>query len=89
MPETNVEFDLCPITLGLVKITRRKCPSSSSPSIEQLTYFHLRNLTSTHYFLATLFTKIVLESHHGPSLWYSAKINLIPKGGDPSNPKIV
>jgi len=62
------------------------CPTSSSPGTDQITYLHLKNLPSTHCFLATLFSKILMESHKGPSLWFSAEIVLIPKVGDPSNP---
>ena len=61
------------------------CPTSSSPGTNQITYLHLSNLPSTHCFLATLFSKILLESHRGPSSWFSAEIVLITKGGDPSN----
>ena len=82
--EIDTEFDSSTITPGQVK---RKCPSSSSPGTDQNTYLHLRNLPSTHYFLAALFTKILLETHSGPPSWFSAEITLIPKGGDPSNPK--
>ena len=40
---------------------------------------HLRNLPSTYYFLTTLFTNILLETHEGPRSWFSAEITLIPK----------
>ena len=86
-PEIEYDFDMRPITPGQVKRTLRRCSSSSSPGADGITYLHLRNLPSTHYFLATLFTKILLETHRGPPSWFSAEITLIPKGGDPSNPK--
>ena len=70
-----------------MKRTLRKCSTSSSPEADQIAYFYLRILPSTHYFLATLFTKILLETNEGPQSMFSAEITLIPKGGDPSNPK--
>ena len=79
-------FDMSAITPGVVKRTLQKCSTSSSPGHDQLTYFHLRNLPCTHYFLATLFTKILLSEQEPPSSWFSAEIILIHKGGDPSQP---
>ena len=43
-------------------------------------------MTSTHHFLATLFSKILLESYSPPSSWCSARIKLIHKGGDTNCP---
>ena len=85
-PETEEEFDMTPITPGQVKRMLQKYSPSSSPGTDQITYFHLRNLPSAHHFLATLFSKILLMSHRGPTSWFSAEITLIHKGGDPSHP---
>ena len=79
--------DMSAINPGQVKRTLKKCSTSSSPGGNQITYFHLRNLPSTYYFFATLFTKIFLDIHEGPRSWFSAEITVIPKDGDPSNPK--
>ena len=49
-------------------------------------YHHLKKMTSTHHFLATLFSKILLESYSPPSSWCSARIKLIHKGGDTNCP---
>ena len=59
-PDIEMEFDTSAITPGQVKRTLNKC--SSSPGADQITYFHLRNLPSIHNFLATPFTKILLEA---------------------------
>ena len=56
--------------------------------------YHLK-MTLTHHYLATLFSKILLEEHKAPKecilltshAWCQAKIKLIFKGGDTSNPE--
>ena len=67
-PPTDIvsEFDLSPITPGYIKRTLQKCSSKSSPGDNKLTYHHLKNLPTTHHFLATLFPKILLSSHDSP-----------------------
>jgi len=85
-PDITSEFDMSPITPKLIKSTLAKCPSKSSPGPDKITYFHLRKLPSTHHFLATLYTKILLKSHTAPQPWCFAKTTLVPKNSDPSTP---
>ena len=61
--EDLLGFDLSPITPGLVKKMLSKRPSSSAPGVDRITYHHLKMMPSTHHFLATLFSKILLHSH--------------------------
>ena len=84
--DTEYEFDLSPITPGIIKSTLQNCSTSSSPGRDRNTYFHLRNLPCTHSLLATLFSKILLSSQDAPPSWFQAEIILIPKSGDPSQP---
>ena len=86
VPDIQVEFDLSAITPGLIKRTLQKCSTTSSPGLDRITYFHLRNLPCTHHFLATIFSKILLFSQSGPSSWFQSEIILIPKWDDPSQP---
>ena len=85
-PDIQEDFDLSPITLGLIKCTLQKCSLTSSPAADRILYFHLRNLLCTHHFLATIFTKILLSSQNGPPSWYQAEIILIPKEDNLSQP---
>ena len=43
-------------------------------------------MPSTHHFLATLFSKILLQSQSPPSSWCHAKVITIHKKGDPQDP---
>ena len=86
IPDIEIEFDLSPITPGLIKRTLQKRSSTSSSGADGITYFHLKNLPSTHHFLATTFTKMLLSSQNGPSSWFQAEIILIPKEDDLSQP---
>ena len=67
-PCIDSPFDLSAITPAIVKKTLQKCPSSSAPGPEHISYYHLRHLPSCHHFLATLFTKILIN--RGPSPRY-------------------
>ena len=57
--------------------------SSSAPGHDKISYFHLKQLPSCHHFLATLFSKILLQTHSSPS-WCSASMILVHKNGDAS-----
>jgi hypothetical protein len=85
--DISEEFDMSPIRPSLVKSCLKKCSSSSFPGSDGISYFHLKKLPSTHLFMATLYTKILLHSHEAPTNWCSADIILFPKGGDPSKPE--
>ena len=71
---------MSPVTPRLIKHTLQKCSANSSPGPDKIIYLHL---SSTHYFLATLFSKIL--ENLPPSL-FQAEIIWISKGGDPSQP---
>ena len=55
----------------ILKIFQRPC-----------TYHYLKKMPSTHHFLATLYLKILLESHPAPTSWGCAKMKLIHEGGE-------
>ena len=63
-----------------------KRSSGSSPGDDGITYHHLKKMSSTHHFLATLFSKILLVNHTAPLDWCRAKIKLVPKGEKTSFP---
>ncbi len=79
-------FDLSPFTPREVKCTLKKRPSNSTPGEDGITYHFLKKLPSTHHFLATLFSKILLVEQQAPESWCSAQIKLIHKAGDTSDP---
>ena len=82
-----IEFDLSAITPGTIRKVLKSRPSNSSPGEDEITYHHLKKLPSAHHFLATLFSKILLQDHAAPESWCQAKIILIPKNQDLSNPE--
>ena len=88
MPTPDIEagFDCSPITPCQVKSILRKCSSSSTPGPDSISYFHLWQLPSCHHFLATLYSKILQGKQPGPKSWYSGRIILIHKSGNPSLP---
>ena len=45
------------------------------------------NLPTCHYFLATLYSKVLLESKLAPSRWVGGKIILLHKHSEPSFPE--
>ena len=53
--------------------------------IDSITYYHLNRLPSTHHFMATLFNKLI-ETGTAPACWGLARIKLIYKSGDNSDP---
>ena len=61
-PDEMTPFDLSAITPGSIKRVLAKRSSNSSPGEDGITYHHLKTMPSTHHFLATLFSKILLEN---------------------------
>ena len=57
-----------------------------SPGHDGITYHHLKMMPSTHHFLATLFSKVLLCSRVPPTLWTHAKIIMIHKKSDTTDP---
>ena len=87
LAEDMTPFDMSAITPGSVKKLLKKRPSNSSPGNDCILYHHLKKKPSTHHFLATLFSKILLKDQKAPKEWCTAKITLIHKGGDKSAPE--
>ena len=59
--------------------------STSAPGEDKITYGILAKLSSTHYFLATVFSKLLL-TNDPPDMWSSSKVILIHKKGDTNEP---
>ena len=85
-PSIGEDFDDSPITPSGIKAVLKKCSSSSTPGVDGISYAILKRLPSCHHFLATLFSKILLESNEAPPVWCSGKIILVYKKGDNSDP---
>ena len=82
------QFDLSPITPGIVKKVLKNTNKNSSPGEDEIRYSHLWNLPFSHQFLATLFSKILFQSQSCPERWCTARMKLVHKEGstdDPSN----
>ena len=77
---------MSPIAPGIIKQALRKCSSKSAPGCNGISYYHLKHLPSCHHFLATLFSRILLEEHSCPSSWCVGKIILSYKSGTRSDP---
>ena len=78
-------FNTDKITPGLIKSTLHHCSKKSAPGGDGITYYHLSHLPSTHHVMATLFNKLI-ETGTAPSIWGVARIKLIFKSGDLSDP---
>ena len=78
---------MSPITPNTVRKILKGANKSSSPGEDSITYHHLWKLPSTHHFLATLFSKILLDSQSAPQQWCTGIIKLIYKDGTPEDPK--
>ena len=78
-------FNTNSITPSLVKSTLQHCSKKSVPGFDGITYYHLNHLPSTHHFMATLFNKLI-KSGTAPACWGLARIKLIYKTGDNSDP---
>ena len=85
VPSVSLSFNLAPITPSEIKRTLKLCCNSSTPGEDRITYGILKNLPTTHHFLATLFSKIFLNSSEAPPEWMSVTITLLFKKGDRSN----
>ena len=85
-PLIRKPFDMSPITPSQVKRALRKCSSKSSSGCNGISYYHLKHLPTTHHFLATLFSRILLDEHSCPPSWCVGKITLVHKSGPPSEP---
>jgi len=81
-----IPFDLSPITPSLGKRTLYSRSSNSSPGDDGISYHHLKKMPSIHHYLATLFSKVLLENQEAPHPWSGATIKLIHKSGDTNIP---
>ena len=61
--------------------------STSATGPDGITYGILRNLSCTHHFLATLYSRVLSESQSPPLLWQCSNVLLIYKRNEPENPK--
>ena len=80
------KFDQSPIKPRDVKLVLKKKKAKSAPGNDELLYGLLRNLDTTHHFLATLFNKL-LQSGDPPELWSESRVTLIYKSGDTGSPQ--
>ena len=81
------QFDVGPILPKHVKAVLLKKKSSSAPGPDGLLYGLLKNLPTVHHFLATMYTRMLLESQDPPDNWSNSKVVLIYKSGDPGSPE--
>ena len=72
-PEITSNFDVSPVTPGLIRKTLRKLQNTSAPDPEKISYLHLKKLPSAHHFLSKLYSKIILNSPMHPLS--GAKVN--------------
>ncbi len=86
VPDPPILFDMSHVKPKDVKLLKDK-KSASVPDIDGLTYGILKHLPSSHHFLATLYSKILLESPKPSPLWQKSKISLIYKRNESDNPK--
>jgi hypothetical protein len=56
------------------------------PGPDELMYGVLLRLPSTHYFLSTLFSQLLLDNSNATAKWCQSEIKLIHKDGDKNDP---
>ena len=66
-------------------ISKKK--STSAPGPDALTCGILKHLPAAHHFMATLYSKLLLNNPKPPTLWQTSKIALIYKRNEQSNPR--
>lgn len=84
-PQVQEQFDLSPVTPGLIKSILKRRKHASAPGEDNIVHTHLKKLPCSH-FMATLFTQILLYSQSSPPSWSSGKIILIHKAGSTDVP---
>ena len=87
LPDTLSSFDLSPIRPREIRSILKKLSKPSAPGPDSISYTHLKRLPSTHHFLATLFSMILLRSQQAPKIWCIGDIRLIHKKGNPKEPE--
>ena len=85
-PDESV-YDMSPIKPKDIKIILKQKKATSAPGTDGLLYGLLKNLPSTHHFMATLFTNILLNDPNPPKSWSESKVVLIHKKGDTNQPE--
>ena len=85
-PDISSDFNMSPILPSTVKHALMKCSQSSSGE-DGISYLHLRKMPCCHHFLATLYSKILLETQEAPAEWCSGVFKLIPKTSDSTRPE--
>ena len=86
LPEGEKQFDMGPIRPRDVRSVLSRKKAGSAPGHDGILNGHLKNLESTHHFLATLFTKTLLSSPTPWEGWGLSSIVLIHKAGDTGEP---
>ena len=79
-------FDMSPITPSLVRKVLSSKKATSAPGPDELMYGVLLRLPSTHSFLATLFSRLLLDDPDPTAEWCQSEIKLIYKDGDKNDP---
>jgi hypothetical protein len=88
LPEKKFEhaFDITPITPSLVRKVLGSKRATSAPGPNELMYGVLLRLPLTHFFLATLYSRLLLEDPDPSAKWCQRKIKLIYKDGEQNDP---
>lgn len=84
----NIEIkEFNEIGLEQIKAAIKKLSNWKTPGIDKIQNFYLKYLTSTHIFLAELFTKIINKKEQMDEWFTTGLVILIPKKSDTKNPK--
>jgi hypothetical protein len=79
-------FDMSPITPSLVRKVLSLKKATLLPGPDELMYGVLLQLPSTHSFLSTLFSWLLLDDSNPTAKWCQSKIKLIYKDEDKNDP---
>lgn len=75
------------ITIDEIKFAIKKLHNWKTPGIDKIQNYYLKYFTSTHKYIAKLFTKIVQGFENLEEWFTTGQVILIPKNADTENPK--
>jgi hypothetical protein len=79
-------FEMFPITPSLVRKVLSSKKATPSPGPDELMYEVLLWLPSTHSFLSTLFSRLLLDDPDPTAKWWQSEVKLIYKDWDKNDP---
>ena len=85
IPVPAEDFNMHPVRPRDVRSVLQRKKATTAPGEDRILNGHMKRLDATHHFLATLFSKLLLEAPEPWEGWGDSRIALIHKQGDTSD----